>query len=249
MAGILCGDYSLRQAVTPIFPPVELRRCTATGARSLSMATPATEEQLRRGTVYRGDVELLRRVLRRASRGEPLTFWVFGGSISMGRDLPTRNTDQRRANASNFFVEPQGMFADMLADWLQQELPPRDGARHRVFNFAQGARDSHGSIRPVEQALSAAGADEQAAALRAAGHRAPGDARPDLVFLEFAYNDAVGATRAEAEQKAARGIEGLLRLLRASPRTREAAIVSVNFFPWFPKSRYHWGRDCGFQSG
>ena len=167
-AKMLCGEYSLRQAVTPIFPPIELRRCTATGARSLSMATPATEEQLRRGSTYRGDVELLRRVLRRASRGEPLTLWVFGGSISMGRDLPTRNTDQRRANVSNFFVEPQGMFADMLADWLQQELPPRDGARHRVFNFAQGARDSHGSIRAVEQALSAAGADEQAAALRAA---------------------------------------------------------------------------------
>ena len=68
------------ERLSPLLPPVGLRHCRGDGG--VDFSTALTPAQLRVGTTFRGNLAPLHRAIRRARRGEPLTIWVIGGSIS-----------------------------------------------------------------------------------------------------------------------------------------------------------------------
>ena len=81
-------------------------------------------DALARGVPLPGDSTQLRRVLRRALRGEPLSIFAAGGSVTWGMGATSPGE--------------QG-YVKQLAAFLNATLPPTGGRAHRVTNGGYSA--------------------------------------------------------------------------------------------------------------
>ncbi len=113
-----------------------LGSCLAGPARVFASNDPLTSEIVARSQLSTGDLGPLASILAKASRGEPITLGVIGGSITAGA----------------FATTPQNSYASRLLSWWQERFPR---SHITMINAGLGGTGSmYGALRAGKDLLS-----------------------------------------------------------------------------------------------
>jgi hypothetical protein len=113
-----------------------LGSCLVSPAKALASVDALTDEIVARSQVSTGDLARLMNVFARASRGEPITLGVIGGSITLGA----------------FATVEKNSYAARLLSWWREQFP---GCEIRMVNAGVGGTGSmYGALRAGNDLLS-----------------------------------------------------------------------------------------------